>query len=71
MLTKGVLFQKNNAPAHKSLVAMSAICDCGFESVDHSPYSFDLADYLFPNMEKNLSGKRLQADDDFTPAVED
>ena len=29
-LTKGVLFHQDNAPAHKSMVAMAAVCDCGF-----------------------------------------
>ena len=46
----------DNAPAHKSVVAMAAVRDCSFELVDHPPYSPDLApsDYfLFPNMEKN------------------
>ena len=52
---KGVLFHQDNAPAHKSVVAMAAVRDCGFELVDHPPYSPDLApsDYfLFPNMKK-------------------
>ena len=40
---KGVLFHQDNAPAHKSVVAMAALCDCGFELVDHPPYSPDLA----------------------------
>jgi len=51
-LTKEVLFHEDNAPAHKSLVAMATLRDCGFELVDHPPYSPDLApsDYfLFPN----------------------
>ena len=55
-LTKGVLLHQDNAPAHKSLVAMSAVHDCGFELIDHPPYSPDLApsDYfLFPNL-KNI-----------------
>ena len=54
MLTKGVLFHQNNAPAHKALVAMSAIRDHGFELPP--PYSPRLAPsdyYLFPNMKKN------------------
>ena len=57
-LTKGVLFHQDNAPALKSVVAMAAVHDCGFELVDHPPYSPDLApsDYfLFPNMKKKLS----------------
>ena len=55
-MTKRVLFRLDNAPAHKSVVAMAAVCDCGFELVDHPPYSPDLAppsDYfLFSNMKK-------------------
>ena len=50
-LTKGVLLYQDIAPDHKSLVAMSAMHDCGFELIDHPPYSPDLApsDYfLFP-----------------------
>ena len=55
-LTKGVLFHQDNAPAHKSLVALAAaVHDCGFELVDHHPPYSDLAlsDYFqFPNMKK-------------------
>ena len=49
------MFHNDNAPAHKSVVAMAAVHDCGFGLVDHPPYSHDLAlsDYfLFPNMKK-------------------
>ena len=55
-LTKSVLLHQENALAHKSLVAMSAVHDRGFELIDHPPYSPDLApsDYfLFPNL-KNI-----------------
>ena len=54
---KGVLFHQDNAPAHKSIVAMAAMPDCGFELVDHPPHSPDLApsDYFLPpNMKKTL-----------------
>ena len=73
-LTKGVLLHQDNAAAHKSLVAMSAVHDCGFELIDHPPYSPDLApsDYLlFPNLKKHLAGKRYESDDDVISAVED
>ena len=55
---KGVLFHQNNAPAHKSVVAMAAVHDCGLEIVDHLLYSPHLApsDYfLFPNMKKKTA----------------
>ena len=54
--TEGVLFHQVNAPAHKSVVAMAAVHEYGFELVDLPPYSPDLApsDYfLFPNMKTN------------------
>ena len=73
-LTKGVLLHQDNAPAHKSLVAMSPVHDCGFELIDHIPYSPDLApsDYfLFPNLKKHLAGRRYESDDDVISAVED
>ena len=53
---------------------MVAVCDSGFEMVDHPPYSPDLApsDYfLFPNMKKHLAGKQYQTDDDVISAGED
>lgn len=71
---KGVLFHQDNAPAHKSVVAMAAVHDCGFELVDHPSYSPGLApsDYfLFPNMRKHLAGKQYQTDDEVISAAED
>ena len=32
-LTKGVLFHQDNAPVHKSVIAMAAIHDCGFNPI--------------------------------------
>uniref|UniRef100_A0A3Q0SYF5 Tc1-like transposase DDE domain-containing protein n=1 Tax=Amphilophus citrinellus TaxID=61819 RepID=A0A3Q0SYF5_AMPCI len=72
-LTKEVLFHQDNAPAHKSVAVMAAVHDCGFELVDHPPYSPDLApcDYfLFTNMKKGLAGKQYRTDDEVISAVE-
>ena len=41
--TKLVLYHKDNAPAHKSVVVMAAVHDCGFKLLDNPPYSSDLA----------------------------
>ena len=52
-LTKGVLFHQDNAPVHKSVIAMAAIHDFGFKLIEHPPYSPDLAPsdfHLFPNL---------------------
>ena len=76
-LTKGSslgLFHQDNAPAHKSVVAMAAVHDWGFELVDHPPYSPDLApsEYLlFPNMKKHLAGKQYWTNNEVIFAVED
>ena len=73
-LKKGVLLYQDSTPALKSLVAMSVVHDCGFELIDHPPYSPDLApsDYfLFPNLKKHLAGKWYESDDDVIFAVED
>ena len=72
---KGVLFYQDNAPAHKSMVAHVAVCDYGFELVDHPPYSPDLAlsDYFLflDTHKKHLAGKQYQTDDEVKSAVED
>ena len=39
---KEVILRQKNAPVHKSVVAMTAVLDCGFELVDHLPYAPDL-----------------------------
>lgn len=71
---KGVLFHQDNASAHKSVVAMTAVRDCGFELVNHLPYSPDLAtsDYfLFLYMVKHLPEKHYGTDDEVISALED
>ena len=68
-LTTGVLFQQDNAPAHKLVVAMAAVHDCGFTLLNHHPCSPDLAplDYfLFLNMKKHLAGRHYQSDEEVT-----
>ena len=63
-----------NASAHKSVVAVAAVHDCGFELIDHPPYGPYLApsDYfLFPNMKKHLAEKQYRTDDAVISAVED
>ena len=57
-----VLFHQDNCILHTSLmVAMAAVHDCGFELVDHPPYSpaiWHASDYfLFSNMKNHLAGK--------------
>lgn len=73
MLTRGVLILHDNAPVHKSRVAQAAIRDCGFEQLNHPPYSPDLApsDYfLFRNLKSALRGRHFRDDEDVKAATE-
>lgn len=71
-MTKGVLLLHDNAPVHKSRVAMAALQKLGFEILPHPPYSPDLAPsdyYLFPNLKKELRGKKFSSDEEVKDAV--
>lgn len=72
-LSRGVLFHQDNAPSHKSAVAMAAIHYCGFELLQHPPYSPDLAPsdfHLFPHLKNRLSGQHFGSDDDVIAAAD-
>ena len=65
-------FHQYNAPAHTSTVAVAAMQKCGFQLVEDSLYSPDLASYdyyLFPKMEKEL-GHHVARDDEIMNAVD-
>lgn len=71
-LRKGVILHQDNAPSHKSCVAMAAIHEAGFNLLDHPPYSPDLApsDYrLFPKLKEYLRGKKFSSDNEVEEAV--
>lgn len=71
-LAKGVLLLHDNAPVHKARVAVSAVASCGFEEINHPPYSPDLApsDYfLFPSLKKDLRGRRFEDEMSLQAAV--
>lgn len=64
---KKVLFHQDNAPAHKSAIAMEKLQGLGYKLLPHPPYSPDLAPsdyYLFPNLKKWLGGKRFESNDE-------
>jgi histone-lysine N-methyltransferase SETMAR len=59
-LTKVVLLLHDSAPAHTARVAQAAIRYCGFEQLNHPPYSRDLTPsyfYLFRLLKKELRGR--------------
>ena len=72
-LTKGILFNQDNAPLHKATVTMANIRDFEFEIVPHHPYSPDLTPsdyYLFPYLKKHIGGQRYSSSKDVLSSVE-
>ena len=58
-VTKGVLFLHDNVPAHRALATQKKLAYLGFQCLDHSPYSPDLAPseyHLFHGLKKQLKG---------------
>ncbi|UYV77410.1 hypothetical protein LAZ67_15000915 [Cordylochernes scorpioides] len=56
-LSRKIIYHQDNAPSHRSLQAMAAIYDSGFELLPHAPYSPELAlsdFHLFPHL-KNIT----------------
>jgi len=54
---QGVLFLHDNASTHRALATQKKLANLGFQCLDHTPYSADLApsDYrLFPGLKNNL-----------------
>lgn len=71
-LAKGVLLLHDNAPVHTAAVAKAAVRECGFEELDHPPYSPDMAPsdyYLFSNLKKELRGRKFCNDEELKAAV--
>ena len=72
-VTKGVLFLHDNAPAHQELATQKKLAYLGFQCLDHTPYSPDLApsDYhLFPALKKQLKGRHFSSDAEIVAAAE-
>ena len=72
-VTKGVMFLRDNVPAHRALAAQKKMAYLVFPSLDHPPYSPDLApsDYhLFPGLRKQLKCRHFSSDAEVTAAAE-
>ena len=71
-LSAGVLLLHDNAPVHMSAKSQAAIQQCGFQQLNHPPYSPDLApsDYfLFRVMKEFLRSKRFSSDEEVKEPV--
>jgi transposase len=70
---KKIIFHQDNAPAHKSALAMGKLRDLHYELLEHPPYSLDFApsDFcLFPKLKLFLAGQRFSSNQEATAAVE-
>jgi len=70
VVTKGVLFLHDNAPAHRALATQNYL---GFQCLDHPLYSPDLvpSDYhLFPGLKKQLKCRHFSSDAEVIAATE-
>ena len=71
-LTHDVLLLQDNAPAHRSQIAMTAATECELEILPHPPYSPDMAPsdlYLFPKLKSNLCGTQYGSNENGIEAV--
>jgi len=68
-----IIFHQDNAPTHKSVLAMGKLRDLHYELLEHPPYSPDLApsDFcLFPKLKLFLAGQRFSSNQEAIAAVE-
>ncbi|KAG6803357.1 Ammar1 transposase [Apis mellifera caucasica] len=64
---KGVVFHRDDARPHASLITRQKLLELGWDVLPHPPYSPDLApsDYfLFRSLQNSLNGKNFNNDDD-------
>lgn len=72
-LSRGIMLLHDNAPVHTSRKVMATLDTLGFDLIGHPPYSPDLApsDYfLFPNLKKDLRGRRFVDDIELKQAID-
>jgi histone-lysine N-methyltransferase SETMAR len=70
---KKIIFHQDNAPAHKSVLAMEKLRDLYCELLEHPPCSPDLApsDFcLFPKFKPFLAGQRFSSNQEAIAAVQ-
>ena len=72
-LQKEKKINQDNAPAHKSVLAMGKLRDLHYELLEHPPNSPHLAPsdfHLFPKLKLFLAGQRFSSNQEATAAVE-
>jgi histone-lysine N-methyltransferase SETMAR len=69
---KKIIFHHDNAPAHKSVLAMGKLRDLHYELLEHPPSSPDLTPsdfHLFPKLKIFLAGQRFSSNQEAIAAV--
>jgi len=70
---KKIIFHQDNAPAHRSVLAMGKLRNLHYQLLEHPLYSPDLApsDFcLFPKLKLFLAGERFSSNQEATAALE-
>jgi hypothetical protein len=70
---KKIIFHQDNAPAHKSVLAMGKLRDLHYELLQYLPYSPDLvpSDFcLFPKLKLFLGSQDFSSNQEAIAAVE-
>jgi histone-lysine N-methyltransferase SETMAR len=70
---KKIIFHQDNAPTHKSVLAMGKLRDLHYELLEHPPYSPDLAPsdfYLFLKLKLFLACQCFSSNQEAIAAVE-
>jgi len=70
---KKIIFHQENAPTHKSVLAMGKLRYLHYELLEHPPYSPYLAPsdfYLFPKLKLFLAGQRFSSNQEAIAAAE-
>jgi len=70
---KKVIFYQDNAPTHKSILAIGILRDLYYELLEHPPYSPDLAPsdfFLFPKLKLFFASQRFSLNQEAIAAVE-
>jgi histone-lysine N-methyltransferase SETMAR len=73
LLKKKIIFHQDNAPAHKSVLAIGKLRDLHYELLEHPPYSPDLApsDFcFFPKFKLFLAGQGFSLNQEAIAPVE-
>ena len=66
-----VLFLHDNAPAPRTLATQKKLAYLGFQYLDHTPYSPDLAPSdLFPGLKRQLKARHFSSDAEVIGAAE-